>query len=158
MTAIRLASTSALRWRRANWRICAQLSCSGMRPLLQPAPQQWCQRLQRLIAVGQQGQAPATLGQQSRKAGDAEMLDPGEIGSRRRNRLCAVEGGSEFAARESGLPGQLHQQCGTGDVTPIGVEGLLDQLQQRPDPRLVQALSNDQCTTGRLGVVDKTLW
>src|SRR5690606_31679297 len=78
-TAIRLASTSALRCCRASRRISAQLSRSGMDVVLQPASQQRAQCLEGLVAIGQQRQLAVPLGEQGRKSGDAQVARPLEI-------------------------------------------------------------------------------
>ena len=90
------------------------------------------------MAVGQQGEHAVALGQQGREAGNAEPLDPGEIGAGGGPLLGAVEGLGEAAAGKSGGFGQLQQDPRMSDVAAFEIEGPLDQPREarRPRPKI----------------------
>src|SRR5690606_12194951 len=157
ITANRLASNSVLRCASARRRMSAQVRRSATQAALQPAIQQRRQAIQRLVAIGQQRILAIALGQQGGKAGDAQVLRPGEV---RRGGLAlrlAVEAFGEGATVETGFLGQPGQQLGTGDVAALDVEGPLDALQQTRHAVFGQRAGGDQRATGRLGVVDQVV-
>ncbi|MNP42889.1 hypothetical protein D3C76_1366800 [compost metagenome] len=115
------------------------------------------QALQRLVAVGQQGQLAVALGQQGREAGDAQVLDPAEISVGQATGFATGKRLGEHGAVETGLLGQLDQLRRRGDIAAVLVERALDRGQQRPDALGVQLAGADQGAAGRLGVVDETV-
>src|SRR5690554_2023514 len=156
-TANRLASSRDLRCASARRRISAQVRRSATQAPLQPAIEQGRQTVQRLIAIGQQGVLAITLGQQGGKAGDAQVLGPGEVRLGGRAQLLAVEALGEGPAIQAGLLGQLDQQLRPGHVLALHVEGLLDQAEQARGAIAGQAAGGDQGATGRLGVIDEVV-
>ncbi|MNL40333.1 hypothetical protein D3C87_1626760 [compost metagenome] len=73
-----------------------------------------------------------TLGQQGGETGNAQVLDPGEIGFSRSVHVGTVESGGELDARHAGLLGQFHQHAGAGDVPTFDIKRMLNQPEQLP--------------------------
>lgn len=123
--------------------------------MVQPAPQQRRQRIERLKAVGHQCQLTFVFGKQGRETGDAEIARPLEIRNGGVARRLGIEAVGELDARYACRLGQLDKFRRQRDVAPFDVEGPLDQPSESPCGLMVKITCRNQRTAGRLGVVDQ---
>jgi len=79
-----------------------------------------------LIAVGDQRQLPFVLGQQCGKAGNTEVLDPGEVSHGGCLGGLVVITLGELTPRKTCGLGQVHQHRWQGHIEPVLVERLLN--------------------------------
>ncbi|MCY1434688.1 hypothetical protein D9M71_507550 [compost metagenome] len=69
----------------------------------------------------------------------------------------AIEGVGELDSRDTCLFRQRHQSRGLGHVTAFDIEGMLDELDQRPGQFRGEPAGHHQGAASGLGVVDKAL-
>jgi len=71
--------------------------------------------------------------------------------------LRRVKHGRKLDTRQPCCLSQFNQHTGLGDITPLLIESLLNQLHQLPGAIGGQAASRHHGPTGGLGVIDKTV-